>query len=69
MYEDFGPATRQIRGHTRLPTQRWINRPFCDLCGPFRGRYLRKLGCGGGSECKLGCTETEWRCRGCDEED
>ena len=32
------------------------HRPFCDLCGPFRGRFLRKLLSG------------EWRCRGCDEE-
>jgi hypothetical protein len=57
MYEDYGPAQRMSRSaRVLLPTARWIARPHCDMCGPFRGRYLRKTHSG------------EYRCRGCDEE-
>jgi hypothetical protein len=40
---------------------RWINRPHCDLCGPFRGRYLMALGWD-----EYGRI---YRCKGCIEED
>jgi hypothetical protein len=33
-----------------------LTRPHCDLCGPFRGSFLRRMPSG------------EYRCRGCDEE-
>ena len=56
-YTDHGPNPYK-NGNT--PTAResslWANRPFCDLCGPWRGRYLRSIGHG------------EYRCRGCDNE-
>jgi ribosomal protein L37AE/L43A len=32
------------------------SRPYCDLCGPFASRFMRKLVTG------------DWRCRGCDDE-
>lgn len=57
-YQDYGPAhpTRGTWKGTSVYTSTWINRPFCDLCGPWRGRYLRPIGNG------------EHRCRSCDNE-
>jgi hypothetical protein len=67
MYTDYGPKpaapapdetaeqrTRRLRAQHR---SRWASRPFCDMCGPFRGRYLRYM-----------LALKEWRCRGCDRE-
>jgi len=63
-YTDYGPNPytpvnaerfRTMIGRVRRETA-WRNRPFCDMCGPFRGRYLRLMGSG------------EYRCRGCDRE-
>ncbi len=58
MYTDYGPKhpTRGPWKGSTVLTAAWVNRPFCDLCGPFRGRYLRPLANG------------EHRCRGCDNE-
>lgn len=42
-YLDFGP--RKAAGHSEaVVSQTWAQRPYCDMCGPFRGRYLRKIG-------------------------
>jgi hypothetical protein len=46
----------------------WRNRPHCDLCGPHRGRYLRR--CHAGCDHAPGdilaeCVEG-WRCVSCD---
>lgn len=60
-YVDFGPATQRRRGHMEIITQQWRNRPHCTLCGPFRGRFLRKAG-----EDEFG---TLWHCYRCDYED
>lgn len=49
--ERFRVMLRRVAAETR-----WRNRPFCDMCGPFRGRYLRAMPNG------------EQRCRGCDRE-
>lgn len=54
-FVDFGPRPTGPR-----TTQRWLNRPHCDCCGPFRGRYLRKVG-----RDEFG---TIWRCLPCDED-
>lgn len=40
-YTDYGPKPKPEQARTPL---KWINRPFCDMCGPFRGRYLRSIG-------------------------
>lgn len=63
-YTDYGPNPYRPENAARFTVMlrrvrretEWRNRPFCDLCGPFRGRYLRRLGTG------------EHRCRGCDRE-
>jgi hypothetical protein len=38
IYTDFGPPA--LCGQQAI---RYADRPFCDSCGPFRGRYLRRL--------------------------
>ena len=59
-YRDYGPAVRKTKGHAPHPTLTWMNRPHCDLCGPFRGRFLRSVGRDAYGEI--------YRCRGCDDE-
>lgn len=69
MYRDYGPNPYKPENAQRFTTMigrvraetRWLNRPLCDLCGPFRGRYLRRLNAPG----EYGY---EHRCKGCDEE-
>jgi ribosomal protein L37AE/L43A len=56
VYEDYGPIYRP----RNMISSTWFNRPYCDLCGPFRGRYLRQIGVD-----EFGSI---WRCRDCDEE-
>ncbi len=59
-YDDWGPkptAESDVRKQGA-----WMQRPFCDMCGPFRGRYLRPLR---NYEPEL---PTEYRCHGCDVE-
>jgi hypothetical protein len=53
-YVDYGPRPTPETPARRLG--RWAGRPYCDMCGPFRGRYLRTMPNG------------ETRCRGCDRE-
>ena len=68
MYTDYGPNPHQPASTTRFASMRarvrketaWRNRPFCDLCGSFRGRYLRRVG-----RDEFGPIH---RCRACDEE-
>jgi hypothetical protein len=50
---------RRNRKGQRLAS--YSQRPYCDLCGPFRGDELRKVG-----RDEFG---TLWRCRRCDEEE
>lgn len=53
-YRDYGPKpTKETPVRNR---GRWASRPFCDMCGPFRGRYIRQMPNG------------EYRCRSCDRE-
>lgn len=61
MYQDFGPAKIRHNGHGELSNPKFRNRPHCELCGPFRGRYLRRAGSD-----EFG---TLWRCERCDNED
>lgn len=58
-YTDYGPnPNAQVdRQSSTAARSAWANRPMCDMCGPFRGRYLRPIGQG------------EHRCFGCDAED
>ena len=67
-YTDYGPNPfkpenaprfRTMIGRVRAETK-WRERPFCDMCGPFRGRYIRTMG-----RDEHG---PEYRCKGCDEE-
>ena len=58
IYHDFGPKLDRD-GKFR---KEWLDRPHCDMCGPFRGRYLREYP-------DPGYAGTSWRCRGCDEEE
>jgi len=51
-YADYGP--RPAAGQP--PSITYANRPHCDMCGPFRGRYLRRM------------LDGEYRCFGCDRE-
>lgn len=55
-YTDYGPNTydRRKDGPRRAFTV-YGNRPFCDRCGPLRGRYLRSL------------DADQYRCKRCDE--
>jgi hypothetical protein len=55
-YTDYGPS--RTRG--TIVSQRYVNRPYCEMCGPFRGRFLRRSGAD-----EFG---TLHRCRSCDEE-
>jgi hypothetical protein len=59
-YRDFGPPTLRRKGHGPLANPAFSHRPYCDLCGPFRGRYLRTAGTD-----EFG---TLWRCASCDGE-
>lgn len=65
-YTDYGPNPYRLQrdGDSR-PVHRintaWPSRPYCDLCGPFRGRYLRPIG-------QPDEHGREYRCSGCDEE-
>lgn len=43
-YVNYGPAMKRVRGHAPMVTARWRNRPYCELCGPFRGAWLRVSG-------------------------
>lgn len=60
-YQYFGPE-KATRGMWRgiIWNIRYTYRPLCDMCGPFRGMYLRYLG-----HDEFGAI---YRCRGCDEE-
>jgi hypothetical protein len=68
MYDDYGPnpyAPKHAERFTHMITRvraetRWRDRPPCEMCGPFRGRYLRQSGTD-----EFGPI---YRCRGCDEE-
>lgn len=55
-YQDFGQPYRRWKGSSSVLSDDYAQRPFCDLCGPFRGRYLR-----------LRSGQT-WCCLGCDQE-
>ena len=48
----------------RLGRKDYHDRPFCDLCGPFRGRRLRKIP----PITNYDPPDGNWRCQGCDEE-
>ena len=66
-YTDYGPkpatpapnetAAQRTRRMRAARGSRWASRPYCDMCGPFRGRYLRYMS-----------AVREHRCRGCDRE-
>jgi hypothetical protein len=43
-YVDYGPARIHPKGHGILANGRYLDRPYCDLCGVFRSRRLRKIG-------------------------
>jgi len=59
-YEDYGPRPSVELTQSSRPVRPartgWTARPYCDMCGPFRGRYLRRMADG------------EYRCHGCDVE-
>lgn len=57
-YTDYGP--RPTPQSDRARVREWMRRPYCDLCGPLRGRYLRRTG-----RDEYGPV---YRCKGCDEE-
>jgi len=59
---DSASITFELSTASIKAKQRWASRPLCDLCGPFRGRYLRAIS---GSTTEYG---PEYRCKGCDEE-
>ena len=64
IYTDYGPKPKDTETRSRSyhkRNTRYNNRPYCDLCGPFRSRYLRPIG----QPDDIG---QEHRCRGCDEE-
>lgn len=60
-YQYFGPP-KATKGTWRGVAWniRYLDRPHCDMCGPFRGCFLRYLG-----HDEFGPV---YRCRGCDEE-
>jgi len=68
MYTDYGPNPYKPENAARFRIMlrrvaaetAWRNRPFCEMCGPFRGRYLRRSGSD-----EFGPI---YRCKGCDEE-
>lgn len=61
-YTDFGPKYVSQKKHGKnVLNPRYVNRPYCDLCGGFRGCYLRKTG-------RVEHGQQIWRCRKCDEE-
>jgi len=55
-YEDFGARTLKDGRRNRKAR----SRPHCDMCGPFCGRYARKI-----ARDEIGDV---YRCKGCDEE-
>ena len=55
-YLDYGPPRVRHRGMVLLNSL-YAARPFCELCGAFRGRLLR-----------LQAVTGEYRCYGCDRE-
>ena len=60
-YKDYGPVmqpTGTWRG--RVVNSTYSMRPWCDMCGPFRGRLLRVVGSDQFGEIH--------RCKGCDDE-
>ncbi len=67
MYIDYGPkptpkaneTTEDFHARARR-MGKWINRPFCEMCGPFRGRRIRQSG-----HDEFGPV---YRCEGCDNE-
>jgi hypothetical protein len=42
-YTDYGPPTAKTREGLVCLAIRWVNRPECNMCGPFRTRYLRPI--------------------------
>ena len=58
-YQDFGAPPSPDKPRRNRASDKYTGRPHCDMCGAFRGRYLRRLPMSDG----------EWRCRGCDNED
>jgi hypothetical protein len=63
MYTGHATRRQSIRprshasGYTEFPASQ---RPHCDMCGPFRGAFLRPVG-----RDEFGQI---WRCEGCDRE-
>lgn len=55
-YEDFGAKTKR----DGTPNRKARTRPHCDMCGPFCGRYARRIAVD-----EFGAV---YRCKGCDDE-
>ena len=57
VYTDFAKNRYKSVPGAQHKRDTYPERPFCDLCGPWRGRLMVKLVSG------------EWRCKGCHEEE